>query len=288
MNTPPFRLAGISHQWAQGLGQMARSLPALQLNTPKALLIGGSATAALVVASAILIGSSAHDPTQTAAVPAPPAMPHTSVANSSVTGVNAAPATTPSAAGDAKTDREWSPAMPATHPDTPVAAIASTFRTTDQEPAAGPDERGVTPLAMTDAAIGDFSATSDPAPAAASAPADLRGSLDVQVAETDAEIAMLEASTGMVAASATPVSTSLLDGPLPDLRPAKAAKWGNLRDGPADESKVILVVPANAAIDAETDCNWCTVVYKGQRGYMYKNLIRRSAADEAKAGQGLF
>ncbi|MDI6027890.1 hypothetical protein QBK99_17005 [Corticibacterium sp. UT-5YL-CI-8] len=155
----------------------------------------------------------------------------------------------------------------------------------------------------------------EPAAERLAIPGGLRGTVDVQVAESEADVAMLEASTGMTdesapapdtdtVASVEPNTDELLAvtepqaavrtpvqapaGPLPALKPAKATQAVKLRAGPADEAGVITVLPANATIQAEADCQWCTVVYNGQRGYVYKTFIRRSAAEEAAAGQGLF
>ena len=289
MNSPPFRLARISHQFALGLKQAGRSLPAMHLLKSRTMLIGGCAAAAAIAASAMLIGMSAPDPTQTAAVPPRPAMPQTAGTESPVTVANPAPAIASSPNVEPRAKEPIQQPAPARLADGPLPKPASTFEKLDQM-ATGPDERGSAPITTPEAAFAGMATVPDPARTIAIAPDTLRGSLDVQVAETEAEVAMLEAATGMLDDQAEPGEAAIgaLDISQPELRPAKAAKWGNLRDGPADEAKVLVVVPANAAIEAETDCNWCAVVYKGQRGYMYKNLIRRSAAEEAQAGQGLF
>lgn len=60
-----------------------------------------------------------------------------------------------------------------------------------------------------------------------------------------------------------------------DLAPAKATQYVNMRSGPSDEAAVMAVVPANATIEAERDCNWCTVSYNGKQGYIYKSFITR-------------
>lgn len=53
------------------------------------------------------------------------------------------------------------------------------------------------------------------------------------------------------------------------------ARAVNLRAGPSKRSKVLDVVPANATILAEADCqHWCSVVYEGRNGYIYKSFIR--------------
>lgn len=148
----------------------------------------------------------------------------------------------------------------------------------------------------------------------------LRGSIDVQVAENEEQVAALETSTGMTAetsplaervmpedtsapadnkalqpapeaeTSATQAAAPAVQpsGTLPPMKAAKTTQHVKMRAGPADEAGVITVVPANTALQAEADCNWCTVVYNGQRGYIFKNFIRRSPAEEAAAGGGLF
>ncbi|MCY6383392.1 SH3 domain-containing protein [Hoeflea prorocentri] len=52
-----------------------------------------------------------------------------------------------------------------------------------------------------------------------------------------------------------------------------ARKWVNLRAGPSSKSEVLTIVPADAEIMVETDCKWCGVVYKGQKGYIYKSFV---------------
>jgi len=274
MNTPAFRLAGIS-------SGIAARLPRLHLSKLEIGLLGAAAALAVAIVAFGFTGSDQPDPIETAAVlpprletkavgteiPAEAAKPIATATDQASAAPAAAPAPTPLLAAPAS--------APATgHFEKPVPTAAT-----------GPDERGETsakplPLATADEAP-------DPAPTTAIAVEGLRGSIDVQVAETETEVAMLEQQTGMID-GATGTTAQVAAGPLPDLRPAKVVKYANLRDGPADEAEVIVVVPANAEIEAEVDCNWCTVVYKGQRGYMYKNLIRRTVAEEAKAGQGLF
>lgn len=60
-----------------------------------------------------------------------------------------------------------------------------------------------------------------------------------------------------------------------DLQPAKATQYVNMRSAPADDASVLAVVPANAAIEAETDCRWCEVNYDGQKGYIFQSFIAR-------------
>lgn len=260
MNTPAFRAFGTGSRLAPEL----QHAPAGHVTPARVLIVsaGCIAAAAIVVMGTMWSDTTTPDPTQTAAVPSLHAL--------------ADDTTAASGAGDSVATKQARQPAPILRDDTTVTALTSRF-----EPVASPTST------MTG---GPASAANALPPSEAPVPAvdpttGLRGSIDVQVAESEAEVAMLETTTGMIDPLA---SGQALGGPLPALRPAKAAKWANLRDGPADESKVLLVVPADAAIEAETDCNWCTVVYNGQRGFMYKSLIRRSAAEEASSGQGLF
>lgn len=124
---------------------------------------------------------------------------------------------------------------------------------------------------------------------------------EVEVADSEAEVAMLEEQTGMAAEPAPesemeiarlesaaggvaiaavkdsgsePASASA-GIPQVALKPARVTRYVNLRDGPADEAKVIAVIPTNTRIEAEADCNWCVVTYNGQKGYVYKSFLRR-------------
>lgn len=65
---------------------------------------------------------------------------------------------------------------------------------------------------------------------------------------------------------------------LPAMSPVKVNRYVNMRSGPADESRVIVVVPSGATVQAESNCGWCTVTYKGQRGYIYKSFLQRGGA----------
>lgn len=277
MNTPAFRLAGIS-------SGLAARLPRLHLSKLEIALLGVAAALAIAIVAFGFSGSDEPDPIETAAV-LPPRL-ETKIPGTAIPAETAKPI----ASVTDQTAAAPVPAAPAPT-QTPLLAApasapaASHFEKLQATAVAGPDKRGETAATLLPSATADQ--TPDPAPTTAIPTEGLRGSIDVQVAETETEVAMLEQQTGMID-GATGTAAQVAAGPLPDLRPAKVVKYANLRDGPADEAKVIVVVPANAEIEAEVDCNWCTVVYKGQRGYMYKNLIRRTVAEEAKAGQGLF
>lgn len=294
MNSPPIRFDPITSHVAPRLQRAGQVLKGAKRS--KIALLGGCALA--VVLSAVLIaGFSAPDPTLTASV-APPAAadsvkPPAPVADAPSVNpkpVAATPAPKPVETAAPVKAADAAPVAVEAPPQTTALLSSDDTRwagtVTPPKPPAltekpqplGPDERGGEPPVVESALV----ETPDASATAAIPVEGLRGSLNVQVAETEAEVAMLELSTGMIEAGAmTPEQP-------PELRPAKTAKYANLRDGPADEAKVLLVVPANSTIEAAANCEWCAVVYQGQRGYMYKSLIRRSLQEEAAAGQGLF
>ncbi|MGE0283410.1 MAG: SH3 domain-containing protein [Rhizobiaceae bacterium] len=135
---------------------------------------------------------------------------------------------------------------------------------------------------------------------------------DVAIAESEAEVAKLEAQLGMGepapesemeiarlerAASPSDAAAVPEEGdaaamggpyiPVPgDLQAVRVTRYVNLRDGPADEAKVIAVIPTNATVQAETDCGWCAVTYNGQSGYIYKGFLTGRGGGGAKATAG--
>lgn len=123
---------------------------------------------------------------------------------------------------------------------------------------------------------------------------------NVPVAENEAEIARLEETTGMVESAPaesqdeiarlesgsgattvsvreTPAAVVPAAGviPQPELTAAKTTRWVTMRAGPADEATAIGTLPAGATVQAQSNCGWCAVTYKGKSGYIYKNFIRR-------------
>jgi len=56
-------------------------------------------------------------------------------------------------------------------------------------------------------------------------------------------------------------------------RTAKVLKYVNLRSGPADESRVLTVVPALAKVNVLSCKSWCEVEYAGTKGFIYKRFI---------------
>ena len=99
----------------------------------------------------------------------------------------------------------------------------------------------------------------------------------VAVAETTEELLALEEiqRREVEADLATPSNeiTAAIQPDAPQKVSARATAWVNMRAGPADEAEVLMIVPGNAEIQAETDCGWCAVSYDGRDGYIYKNFI---------------
>jgi len=137
---------------------------------------------------------------------------------------------------------------------------------------------------------------------------------DVAVAESEAEVAKLEAALGMaepapeteveiarLERAATPseaaVSPEEADNtamggpyiPAAGLRSTRVTRYVNLREGPADEARVIAVIPTNATVQAETDCGWCVVTYNGKQGYVYKGFLdgRGGSGGKSRAAKRL-
>ncbi len=103
----------------------------------------------------------------------------------------------------------------------------------------------------------------------------------VEIAESEEEIAVLEAIQRQeveedIGAVQIHEAAATASGPAPTAAALQAAttnNYVNLRAGPSDDAEVLMVVPANAAIEAEADCNWCSVAYDGQQGYIYRTFI---------------
>ena len=130
---------------------------------------------------------------------------------------------------------------------------------------------------------------------------------DVAVAESEAEVVKLEGQIGMgepppesemeiarLERAAAPSDalmpiaedTAAMGGPyipVSEFEATRVTRYVNLRDGPADEAKVIAVIPTNSTVQAETNCGWCAVTYKGQRGYIYKGFLSGRGGGGAKA-----
>ena len=99
----------------------------------------------------------------------------------------------------------------------------------------------------------------------------------VPIAETETEVAELEAIQRReveadVGSPSLEETASVRPDP-PQMRPAIATKYVNMRASASDDAEVLEVVPALAEIEAQEDCNWCAVSYEGRTGYIYKSFI---------------
>ncbi len=62
-----------------------------------------------------------------------------------------------------------------------------------------------------------------------------------------------------------------------EAKPARQARIRtavNLRSGPADEAKVIGVVPTNAVVSLVGCNSWCEIVFNDRRGWIYKGFVK--------------
>lgn len=133
-----------------------------------------------------------------------------------------------------------------------------------------------------------------PAPVALAEPnpavENTRPAPDVQVAETDEQAAEIEEASGMSPETPAPNASDdqTVDAPQdqvdrneqtaavqqPALKPARVVSWVDMRSRPRDGASTIMVVPAEARVQAETNCGWCAVEYEGKRGFIYKKFLR--------------
>ena len=107
----------------------------------------------------------------------------------------------------------------------------------------------------------------------------------VAVAETAAEVEALEAIQRQEVAEdigePSFEETSAIAPAGGQRVPATTTKWVNMRAGPSDDAEVLEVVPALAAIEAQSGCDWCAVSHEGREGYIYKTFLSYGdAADE--------
>ena len=65
-------------------------------------------------------------------------------------------------------------------------------------------------------------------------------------------------------------------------------KAANMRSRPKSGSSVVMVVPQSATVQLVGCKVWCEIVYKGRRGYVYKDFLggsRRAGGQQAKPPQ---
>ena len=68
-------------------------------------------------------------------------------------------------------------------------------------------------------------------------------------------------------------------------KPTKLSKAANMRSRPKSGSGIIMVVPQSATVQLVGCKVWCEIVYKGKRGYVYKDFLggSRSASNSTKS-----
>jgi uncharacterized protein YraI len=55
---------------------------------------------------------------------------------------------------------------------------------------------------------------------------------------------------------------------------AYAVKYANLRAGPNNSAAVLAIIPEGSPLEVVQCKQWCEVIAQGQRGWVYKDLIR--------------
>lgn len=75
------------------------------------------------------------------------------------------------------------------------------------------------------------------------------------------------------AARDTPAPPPVAEARATAMRPAVVNRAVNLRAAPNKGGRVMMVVPASAEIQAQRDCGWCEISYRGQSGFIYKSFI---------------
>lgn len=104
---------------------------------------------------------------------------------------------------------------------------------------------------------------------------------EVPVAESEADIAVLEAihhdadesGPDQQARDGDGEAVARAEPPAPALRGARVRQAVNLRAAPDNDGRVLTVVPSGAEVEAEADCGWCAVRYRGSSGFLYKSFL---------------
>ena len=66
-------------------------------------------------------------------------------------------------------------------------------------------------------------------------------------------------------------------------RPAQIRTAANMRSRPKSGSSIVMVVPKSATVQLVGCKSWCEIVYKGRRGYVYKDFLGGSRTASATA-----
>ena len=119
------------------------------------------------------------------------------------------------------------------------------------------------------AAVPDLPALSFNAPA----PANDDGIAMLEVIPDSPIEDQLEPESAVVDEGQAPQVVAARPSPASGLAPARVKSAVNLRAGPGNNAQVLTVVPANAQIEAQSDCGWCAVTYEGRSGFLYKSFI---------------
>lgn len=155
-------------------------------------------------------------------------------------------------------------------------AITTAEATPDNAPASEPE----LPLIANAAPLPVVERQPDPASTASILTAAPHPSVfepNVEIAETEADIAALEAIQRQEVEDdiglAVPEARTSIDEPGPAMRAAVTTSYVNMRAGEGDAAEVLEVVPAQAQIEAQEECDWCAVAYDGRTGYIYRTFI---------------
>ncbi|APH72923.1 SH3 domain-containing protein [Aquibium oceanicum] len=91
--------------------------------------------------------------------------------------------------------------------------------------------------------------------------------------------------TGSIDPAATKVKAPA--DPAPDARQSRVNTAVNMRSGPGDENRVILVIPGGAGVELLGCDSWCKVVYDGRTGYIYKSFVGGKSKARASASRSV-
>jgi hypothetical protein len=161
----------------------------------------------------------------------------------------------------------------------PAQAAAATA---DPDALAPLDPRWARPAAPTPEAAASVAATIPPVGAPIDAAADdtdpTDGTETAAIAPEETALARAKQDSG---AGATDDPMSLVT----KARPTQIHTAANMRSRPKSGSGIIMVVPQSATVQLVGCKVWCEIVYKGKRGYVYKDFLSgaRSASNSARS-----
>ena len=143
-----------------------------------------------------------------------------------------------------------------------------------------PPELAASVAATLPASTGDDTAADDPDPTDGTETAAIAP--DEAAAAQAAKPAKAQKLKADAAATDDPMSL------VAKARPTQVTKAANMRSRPKSGSGIIMVVPQSATVQLVGCKVWCEIVYKGRRGYVYKDFVggggrTASASSKAKA-----